>query len=68
MQVRLRIGSLYLSSASVIILLLAHIIYACVYHGEVLPMPMPTVVWAVVLAPFLGEGTAKLLQITKETK
>ena len=64
-QARLRIGALWLSAVSVIILLFAHIIYAFVYHGEVLPMPMAQVVWAIVVSPWIGEGAAKIVTIAK---
>jgi hypothetical protein len=65
--VRLRIGALWLSAISFIILLCAHIVYAFEFDGKIMPLPSSEMVYAVLLAPWCGEGIGRLLGMAKKT-
>ena len=55
----LRNRALTLSAWAVIILLVAHIYF--VYNGKILTVP--DYIWALILAPWLGESTARCIAL-----
>lgn len=61
---RLRDRALTLSSAVTILFCVAHICF--VWNGK--DLPMPEVVWAIILAPWLGASAAKIADIVQKVR
>lgn len=62
LMVSLRLGALALSAIVFIIFECANIKYAFQFEGRSLPLPCPPeMFWAIVLAPWMGEGVVRLI-------
>jgi hypothetical protein len=62
LMVSLRLGALALSAVAFLMFEFANIEYAFRFEGKILPLPCPPeMYWAIIMAPWLCEGVAKLV-------